>query len=531
MPPRSRSSSFEAAVADELARDLDVSIDEDLAKEARVVRERCTAAQLELIDDPAKRKALLCPRRTGKTVCDAHLLIIVCLEKRDAECCYITDTLKNARKRFWGPLRKLNKTLSLDVKFNGTEMTATFPNGSVLWVGGAETMDEADNWRGGEPDAVCVDEAQDFRHDILEYLLDDVLEPSLMTRKGILVLTGTPEAAQAGLYFEVTGPAGTQVVAFADGRKSKSRPFRDRKKRAWKAVEWEWSLHRWTLEENTAVPDQWDEAKKIKKRKGWTDDNPIWMREYLGKWAANTTRRVFQYDESRDTWTPVGFTPDGVALLPDGHDWRKLIGIDLGSSDPDAIQVFAFAKTFKSVLQIYEFQKTKLSVTQLAAQIKHAAEITGGMDEVDTMVSDWGALGDKVKDELEQEHGLFIERAAKKNKPDHWELVNAAFIDERLKLLKRSLLAGEMAVLEKDPKNPMKEKSGMPNNNCDAALYLMPYAHGAGTEKPEEELPPAAVRAKQQQDEAAAFLAKQAKAKNRDQLGSEPTWDQTTEWR
>lgn len=531
MPPARRSSSARnARIVDSFRRDLDETVTTSLARKAALLRGRCTKAQLELIDDPAKRRALRCPRRTGKTVGGTALLLIVCLEKVEAEACYITDTLKNAKKRFWRPLKKLNRQYSLGLKFNGTDMTATLPNGSVLFVGGAETTDEADNWRGGEPDAVIVDEVQDFRHDILEYLLTDVLEPSLMTRKGILVLTGTPEAALAGLYYEITGPAGEQVIAFADGRRCKSRPYRGRRSKKWQGVEWEWSFHHWTLQENTAVGGQWAEAKQIKRRKGWTDENPIWQREYLGKWAANDARRVYCYDEARDIWTPAGFTEKGVALLPDGHQWRKLMGIDLGSTDPDAIQVFAYARTYPAMLQIYESQDRKLSVTELALRIHEALELCGGETEFDAMVSDWGALGDKVREELEQQHGLFIEKALKKNKPDHWELFNAGFLDQRIKLLKRGLLAGEMAVLVKDPRRPDREKPGMPNNNCDAALYLVTYARGAGEDEPEKQDAPAEAAVKKQQSEAAAFQAKRKKAQHRDVLGGSGGW-KTTEWR
>lgn len=549
MPPRrgSDNAAFDAAVAAGLARDLDESIDEDLARKAELIRSRCTKAQLELIDDPAKRRALRCPRRTGKTVGATHLLSRVCLETREGEACYITDTLKNAKKRFWRPLRKLNRALGLGIEFNVSDMTATFPNGSVLYVGGAETFDEADNWRGGEPDVVVIDEVQDFPHDVLEYLIDEVLEPSLMTRDGILALTGTPEAAQAGLYYEISGPLGIQVVDFDKERRSKACPYRERRKRAWKGVEWEWSLHCWTLQENTAAPKQWERALRRKRIKGWTDANPIWRREYLGQWAADNANRVYCYDEARDTWTPSGFTKEGFAVLPKGHAFQFLIGVDFGSGnerdpdegsdeperrgDPDAIQVFAFSKTYKQLLQVYE-EQGKYTVTGLAAAVKRVIGLCGGSHAVVAMVSDWGALGDKVRDELHQQHGLFFEKAAKKNKVDHVEIFNSGFVDERIKILKRSRLAGEMAVLLWDKRNRYREKRGMKNDNCDAALYLVTHAHGAGSQNLENELTAEELVAKKQREEAAAFVARQQQRRQRDALGggSGSAW-KTTEWR
>jgi hypothetical protein len=39
----------------------------------------------------------------------------------------------------------------------------------------------------------------------------------------------------------------------------------------------------------------WHQALLEKERNQWTDDNPVWKREWLGLWAADDTENVFRY--------------------------------------------------------------------------------------------------------------------------------------------------------------------------------------------------------------------------------------------
>lgn len=527
-PPRSGSSgAYEAALAAQLARDVDNSAEEAYRRKSLLIRERCTPPQLALLTDPAKRKAARCPRRAGKSTAALLLIADYFAEHAEAIAWYFATTLKNARKLIWAPLRKLNRELDLGLEFHKTDACITWPNGSQLWLAGADDERSVDEARGHAPHIVVIDEAAKYDLEVFRYLVDEVIEPSLLDNDGTLVLISTPGSVFGGLYYEVTGPAGTQVQTFEDGRRAVSCPYKERRKKKWKGVTCEWSLHAWTLEENTARPDLWVKALELKKRKGWSDENPIWRREYLGEWAGTRGKRVYAYDAARDTWTPVRII-DGFAIPPKGHVWRFIVGVDLGSKDPFAIQVAAFSETSPLLLQVYEYEQRGLTPTGMALQIKHAVSLCGGDELVDAIVSDFGALGDAILDGWLEEHGLYVERAVKKNKLDHVELLNGEFLEGRCQILKESLLAGEMVVVEWDEKRPGKEKASQKNNNCDAFLYLSTRAHGRNSRLPAVEAED--TRAQRQQAEATTFAARHRRKREPLEPNLDIQWE-PTEWK
>lgn len=522
------SDDFDEAVARELLGDLDDAAEQEQLRKADRVRARATAAQLAVIDDPSPRKATRCSRRAGKTT-TAGLYCGDFFPRHPHEIgWYIAPTLKHARKLLWAPLRKLSRELSLGLDFHKTDATITWPNEGALWLAGADNEESLAAMLGHAPSLVFVDEAASFGLEHLVYLLDEVIEPSLMDNDGTLVLLSTPGNILAGRYYEITGPHGTLITSFEDGRRSMARPFGERRKAQWKGVSWEWSLHTWALKDNTARPDLWKKALALKKKKGWSDKNPVWRRQYLGEWTeADPRLRTFLYDEARDAWEPER-NEHGFAVLPPGHVWRFLVGLDQGSSDPFAIQVAAYSLTSDLLLHCFEWETQRITVGELALKLNHIAEMCGGWENVEEVVSDHGQLGDVILGTLLEAHGIFVEPADKKNKLDHIELTNGELQDGRAKILKGSRLALEMGRLQNDPKRPGKTTGGA-NNNTDAYLYLAHRARDKNTGRVAADKTPAEKIAEQRQAEIDAFIAARKRNREPERPQLETTWE-TTSW-
>lgn len=541
--PRSRSrrdgDAFDDALERELLREVDDSKERDLVRRADQVRARATDVQLAAIDDPAKRKAARCSRRAGKTTTVVLYAGDFFPRQPEKVGWYIAPTLKQARRLMWSPMRKLSRELGLGLQFHKTDATITWPNDAALWLAGADDQDSLNAMLGFAPSIIFVDEVAAFDANQLEYLIEEVLEPSLMDEDGTMVLLSTPGQILAGRYYEITGPHGTQITRFADGvARAVSKPYRERRQPAWKGVTTEWSLHTWGLKDNTARPDLWKKALAKKKLKGWSDDNPIWRRQYLGEWTeADPHLRTFVYDEGRDSWSPPlnehGFASlDGVVQGPKGpvrlgeHEWRFLIGMDQGSSDPFAIQVAAWSYTSPLLLHCYEWETKRITVPELALQLELVAAQCGGWNKIDEVVSDHGQLGDVILDTLREQYGIVVEKADKKNKLDHQELTNGELKDGRAKILKRSRLAGEMAVLQNDPKRPGKTIGGT-NNNTDAYTYLAHRAREKNTRQ-RAIVTPAEQRESERRAEVEAFLAKRRKKSETETPQLETHWETTT---
>jgi hypothetical protein len=523
---------LDEAVARELARDVDDSLEVALAKKADAILQSATDVQRDLILDPSKRKAARVPRRGGKTGGAQRKVANYLLRHPEAVGWYIAPKLKQARKLVWSPLRKLSRDYSLGLRFHKTEASVTFPNEAQLWLAGGDNDDSISDLLGHQPHLVVIDECGSFPPDRLEFLIDEA-EPSLMDNDGTLLLISTPGVTLAGPYFEITGGSGTQIIDFPDGRRALSRPYRERRQKQWKGVAWEWSLHTWTLKENTARPDLWKKALELKKKKGWSDENPRWQRLYLGLWTKPDPKlRTFGFDDDEHTWEPLAPGERNPFGLPEEHAWRFLIGLDQGSSDPMAIQVGAYSLTSPLLLHCYEWEAdadAKITVGELAHQLKLVIALCGGEEYVEEVVSDHGQLGDTILATLAEDHGIFVEKADKKNKLDHIELTNGELKEGRTKILKRSRLAREMGQLQNDPKRPGKTKTGVPNNNTDAFLYLSTRARDRNTSKNEDEPTLAEKKEARLKAEADRFIQQRRKQREPDAPRAEIDWE-TTEW-
>ncbi len=364
--------------------------------------------------------------------------------------------------------------------------------GSEIKLLGADDTREIDKLRGKPFDLVCVDEAASIRNDLLETLLYRVVGPRLGDRNGSFVLIGTPGHLLQGEFYEATIPGG-----------GRNRAYEDRDKPEYK--DWvSWSTHRWALNESgaqtiPALRNLWREALINKEDSRWSDDHPVWNREYLGNWAADDTDTIFKYRPAANQWDPHnGSRPDGllalkaaIAALPPRGDWSFAYGFDMGHSDPFCLQVFAYSPTdpTRSVYHVYEFEQTQM-YARLIAQLLLGTDdssptgckshdspggVLGLTGWPDGMVADLTHLGGAVLDELRNVYGIGIEPAEQKpgQRFATIELWNGDLVDGRLKIMKGSRLEQQQQSLQwmTDEFGQLKWPKGQPDHATDAAIY------------------------------------------------------------
>ena len=441
-------------------------------RRAQALLARHFSRQRDFITDPWRRKCLLCPRRAGKSYAAAGYLFYVALTVPGANCVFVTLTRLRAKKILWRLLKRLDKEFELGCTFNETELSVFFDNGSIVSLAGCETQADIDKFRGEAFHLFLIDETKSFPPELLNELIEDAVEPALSDYLGTLGIMGTPGSVLVGLFYEATGPTADKVVTDEDTGKFRatSRRYAARDEEQWLAVQWEWSFHSWTVADNEAKPHIWLECLALKARKGWTDQNPKWIREYLGRWIADNGELVYAYSVERCSWKPGAKTPSNPFGLPDGHDWHYILGVDLGFVRAFALQVAAYSDTHRNFYQVYEYVAPGLHAALMAEAIKKAeAMVPGGFV---AMVGDHGALGGQIFDTLAKEHGVVVEPAKKKDKRDHIELLNSDLIDGRCKILPTSQLAKEMSELVWEDANKKREAEGMANDACDAWLYI-----------------------------------------------------------
>jgi hypothetical protein len=448
------------------------------AEKAAALLERAQPQQRDVILDPAKRKAVLCAARAGKSYTLALYILHTLLVEPRADVLYIAFIRSEAKEIMWMLLKGLDEEFQLGFKFGEAELVITNGRGGRARLAGCESWGDVDKFRGVPRHLVVLDEAATWHAQLLDDLIHKVIEPRLGDYKGTLVLAGTPGEILAGPFHDATGPEATAIVEDDGARRAVSRPFAARADASWADVAWKWSLHGWALADNQSERGQnaYAEALALKARNKWSDDNPIWVREYLGRWMADDSKLVFRFEPGKNTWAPreddrSAANPFG---LPAGHYWRFVVACDMGFHDPFALQVGAFSDTHPDLFQVYEYEATRLTVAGVAQAVKRVLELIDAED-VEAMVADLQGLGGMVVESLGQEHGLWFEKLEQRDKRDHVELANSGLVDRRIWIMGGSRLSEEMLYLAWDATG-LKTRPNQPNHNCDAFLGVVRHS-------------------------------------------------------
>ena len=466
----------------------------------RLIVAECFPEQRAFVLDDAKEIAAIVGRGGGKTTGGRARFLLRMARTHGARCLYVATTRGQAEEFMWAPLKDLNERLALGASFAEKHMRMSWNGGSLRLVG-ADDKREIEKLRGQPFHEVQIDEAASHPVKILEHLVERIIGPRLGDFDGTIVMYGTPGHVLAGEFYEATRPSSPIGCPYAT--------------RDTHTGDYVWSTHWWDLLDGVAagIPalvSLWDRALRTKKKRGWSDDHPVWLREYRAQWAQDDTENVFRYRPHAEDGTPLNqWDPPrdsallGFAALPAG-DWVYVYGLDMGHSDPFALEVGAFDSRTRDLRHVYEFTRTEMTTRSIATLLVGTEWVEavlqgrtpaapGGVVGVTGwpygMVADIAGLGGAILQELREVYGIPIEAAEKKHKHDAIELTNGDFLDGRIKILKGSeletqLLHQQWAV---DVSGKLREDKGQRNDCTDAFVYLRRKAmHLVGEEQPQQ---------------------------------------------
>jgi hypothetical protein len=451
---------------------------------AAEVYERGHPWQRNVNDDDARLISILTGRGCGKTEVIDERLVRRMLRQPGARCIYFATTREQVIDLMWEPMKALLSELGIldDCKVLEVPLRIRLPNDSRIQMVGADDMKSIEKHRGKPYDEAWIDEAASFPIQLLDHLMNRVIKPRLR-KGGTIGIAGTPGHHLVGEFYEATRP-GSEA----------SRPWTERDKPEYAG--WGgWSHHSWSQKEASeyveAIADIWEASQADMKAKGWGWDHPVVMREVLGLWAADDTDHVFRYRSHADdgsAWNQWDPERDGrgVAILPEigrHDDWCYGWGIDLGFSDPLALEVFAWHPhdAARTLYHIFELNKRELYAREFAQLLigeKLDHDNPGGLVGATgwpeaTAVDDAGLGGSFIK-ELGEVYGIRLEAADKKNKFGDIEGFNGNLLDGRIKVLKGSILEEQLIHNQwsKDDFGQHKRNKSQRDDACDAAVYL-----------------------------------------------------------
>lgn len=358
--------------------------------------------------------ALSCSRRAGKTQLLARLIAISLLHSgRDEWTCFAARTLGIAKDLIWSELERINKRYELNWKINGSDLSITTPTGARFRLVGVDDRASIEKVRGKRFRLFICDEASTYQ-DALQNLFMSCVQPGLVDIRGSFILSGTPGYTCSGFWFDIATGALDEngEVKYPDYRR-----------------------HHWTLRQNPHIRDADAELADIRRQNRWTEEDPVYVREYLGEWRADDSALVYAFTRARNIIPvlPVPFEP---------KTWLVTLGVDYGMSDHTAWVALGSPPNDQRTFVIKarkERGKLPDEVSEITEQfVKRYAPVR--------IVGDSGGLGKTFVEEFNRRHaakaGIHIIPAKKADK-----LANIATVNGALRLANKP---GGLMLLEKE---------------------------------------------------------------------------------
>lgn len=439
------------------------------------------AEQLAFVRDLARYATACCSVRAGKTTACAADLIDTALAHPGTTGCYITLARTSAERIVWPELKRINREYGLGAKANEVKLLLKFPNGSTIYLFGANDEAEIEKIRGlSNVILVYLDESQAMRAHIKE-LVEEIVVKRLYDTNGRCRMIGTPGPILAGYYYD---------CCHSD----------------------QWSHHHWTMHQNPWIfkksgrtPDEL--IIQDCTRKGVTIDDPGIQRECFGRWKLDPNSLLLLYNAELNDFQE----------LPPGR-YTYILGIDLGTRDADSLSLLAFSDTSPITYLVEEIITPNQLTDDLAAQIQALMKKYPIMD----MPTDAGGLGLKIVEDLIARYGLPLKAADKREKLANYKHLNNALRTGIFKAPKNSRFAQDCNLLERDDDKSTPDRIVVRGHSdaVDSTLYafkLSPaYAYVPPTERP---LPGSPEDIKDQEDKHFQSALEQVKQEKAAQSG------------
>lgn len=261
--------------------------------------------QKEYFVDNARRLTMQSGRRSGKTYANALKALKHCLVGSDyisgiyktRKCVIVGLTKEKCQEQYWQLLKDTIKECHINtIKIDNAMLSIMFSSGATLKLCGNNSKAEREKLRGDEYSLIIIDEAQSQQG--LRYLMESIFEPIAYGRDSQIILSGTGALILGSYWAEIT-----------EG-----------------SLAPKWRHYHNTMKDNPTIANADEVLKQVLIDKGWTEDEPEYIREYLGQNAYDKTRTVIpvrRYYEDEDV---------------KGKIFEKcVVGVDYGFDDMNAM--------------------------------------------------------------------------------------------------------------------------------------------------------------------------------------------------
>lgn len=343
--------------------------------------------QKQLYDCKKPRQVTVSGRRAGKTHEEAGDGVSQAVSHEDGNILYMGATHKSVMSIVWPVVVQYLKMLRIPFTQHIADQKITLPSGVEIFFAGFHTMADIEKWRGHKWRRVYIDEAQICKN--LKYLLDEVIGPAMADYNGIIKIYGTPPRVR-GTYFE---------SLWNDAGQSKNM-----------------ARFNWDMSVNIHMPDYEKILDKIREERGWTKENQVYQREYLGRMGIYDEDALV-YRLTDNNYFTAEYLNKWIAEHPPS-DLFFISGLDYGTTDFDAYGILLGSRKRPEMFLVYEYKKRGNGVTELVEGIRagydYIAKTFPQIPQSCYIYAD--TAGQKISVELRNTYKLPVNDAIKANK-------------------------------------------------------------------------------------------------------------------
>jgi hypothetical protein len=283
-------------------------------------------------------------RRAGKTKNWSSLLVDRSIVHDKGVALYLGRTAKSAFEMIWRPTVECLKMIGVEFEQHIGTQNLLLGNGVEIQVRGRNTKEDIENLRGKPYFLAIVDEIQSDATEKLKYIVKDILEPAGKDfTDSQIALGGTPPRVP-GNYAEAMYMSMRQDI---------------------KRLSWDMSV-------NPHIPESERDLEKTRIQRGFTENDPTWQREYLGRVGTyDVDALVLRLKDNN------AFTDEELAAWIASQsvaDIRFTAGMDFGFEDADALAIIAYSITKPERFLVYEWKARRQSTEEIAAATRAGIE-------------------------------------------------------------------------------------------------------------------------------------------------------------
>jgi len=395
--------------------------------------------QIDFIKDPARLKAAHCTRRAGKSYGAGLYLCKEAFETPNCSVLYVALTRESAYRILWKDvLKAINRDLDLGAHFNEQKLIMTFPNGSQIYLLGADSrQDEMDKLLGSKFKLVVIDEAPKYRIS-MHRLIFDVLKPAVADYEGTIAMIGTACNFTESYFAKVT------------------RGTKD-----------DWAVHRWSAIDNPHMKRQFKAEIDQHRARNPKVDSEAWFRQnYLGEWVVD--RKVLIYKHTEDNIIR------DLPTLPPGEQYTYNLGLKISYSGYSALSVVAYTRLLPEVFVV---EARKLPSADLYNALEEAEKLHGFYDFASIICVD---SSKRLAQQIRSRFQLSVEEHSEKDKSSIIKVFRSELERKKIKVLVENAdIVNEWDSIIQDERfrKDIREHPLCPNNLATATLYAWNKCH------------------------------------------------------